>query len=105
MYEETQEWFQENGIKSLQLYRGAGKARGTFDTASSWSESKQVASEFAEQSVNNIKRKGGTPQPSVFFKEVPVEDILIGHRAPGWENGKYGQQFEWIVMNRGGSGG
>jgi hypothetical protein len=84
MYEQTQAYFQERGITHVTLYRGVKTGVRTPSVLESWTTNKSTAYKFDGHDVMEMR--------------VPVERIFMHHEAPNWKNGRYGQQWESIVM-------
>jgi hypothetical protein len=84
MYNATQAYFKEQGLTHIKLYRGLKGGIDAFSVAESWTADYATALKFDGFDVLEMV--------------IPVNRILISYNAPGWHNGKYGNQFEFIVM-------
>jgi hypothetical protein len=84
-YEDTQEHYR--GVESVRLYRGV-KTQTTIDgTVEAWTDDVNVAKKFAG-------RDGG-----VIYSDMDTRRILASVDAPGWRNGRYGNQREFLVLS------
>lgn len=83
MYENTQRFFKKKGVKTITLYRGVKADYDSYGSLSSWTETEDIAKKF------------GT---NVMVETFPVEKIFIGRGAPDWNDGPFGNQEEWVVM-------
>jgi hypothetical protein len=84
MYERTQVHLRKRGIDSVHLYRG-------------------IQSEIIEQGV--VESWTGDVDTAVRFdgflvleEDVPAERIFLYYLGPGWRNGRFGEQFEYLVL-------
>ena len=84
MYNKTQAYFKERGITEVKLYRGVKSQTNVHGVIESWTTDPKTARKFNGHGVME--------------KNVPVEKILLAHDGPGWKNGRYGQQYEYVVM-------
>lgn len=85
IYDDTQAHFAERGITHVRLYRGY---KSDYDIASNieaWSSDEKTARKFGRLGV--------------MYDDVPVSRILWHHDGPGWTNGPYGQQYEYLVLS------
>jgi len=90
LYNQAQKEFKERGIKEIKLYRGLKQTTGENPILTSWTSDIPTARNFAK----------GRNGDFIASKTIKVEDILTFHDSTLWKNGKYGQQFEYIIMNR-----
>lgn len=87
MYERTQAYFRARGITRVKLYRGLKPGTAPHRNAvESWTSDPEIARQFAG------------PRGVVLEQEVPVSQVLTHHKAPGWVDGPYGRQSEYLVM-------
>lgn len=87
MQQKTQAYFKQQGIKRVKLYRGIKPGTGPHRNAvESWTSDPRVARRFAG-------RYG-----KVLEADIPAEQILTHHRVPGWVDGPYGGQSEYLVV-------
>lgn len=84
MYEQTQAYLKQQGIKDIVLYRGVKTEIRTPGVVESWSTDRRTANKFDGHDVMEMR--------------VPAEQIFMFSGGPGWKNGKYGEQFEYMVM-------
>lgn len=84
MYEKTQAHFREQGITELKLYRGVKSEINVHGVLESWTSDLKTARKFNGHDVME--------------QTIPVERVLLAHNGPGWKNGRYGQQYEFVVM-------
>ena len=85
LHDQTQLWAERNGVRTIRLYRGIKSPYAVEGVLESWTTDPATARKFDGHEV--------------LVRDVPVEDLLFGHEVPGWRNGRFGQQFEWIVIN------
>lgn len=85
MYERTQEYFRGKGIKEVRVYRGIRSDVTEKNVVESWTMDLETARKFSQGY-------------DVRQKVIPVEQIFMFHDGPGWRNGKFGEQFEYIVL-------
>lgn len=85
IYEETQSYFREQGITEVVLYRGIKKEYSVKGVLESWSDDIATAKKFNGRHV--------------WEEHIPVERVFISYGAPGWKNGPYGMQYEYILLN------
>ena len=89
IYSETQQQFARRKIRTVTLYRGVyGDDTSHRNTVESWTSSRTVAEKFA--------RKG--PNPRVLTITVPVGQVLVYHKVPGWVDGPFGEQAEYLLL-------
>jgi hypothetical protein len=86
MYEQTQRDLAAKGVRSVRLYRGTAQG-DAVNALESWTTDIAVAIKFA-------KRVGGV----VIVEDVPASRILVYHRGPGWKNGAFGDQSEYVLL-------
>lgn len=84
MYNKTQAHFAAKGITEVKLYRGIKSQTNVHGVIESWTTDLATARKFNGHAVME--------------KTIPVEKVLLAHDGPGWRNGRYGQQFEYVVM-------
>ena len=84
MYEKTQAYFREQGITELKLYRGVKSETNVHGVIESWTSDLKTARKFNGHDIME--------------QTIPVDRILLAHNGPGWKNGRYGQQYEFVVM-------
>ena len=85
MYEATQKHLHDQGITSVKLYRGIKSAYKQDGAIESWTSDHPTAVKFDGAAVLEM--------------EIPIERILMFHEGPGWRNGEFGQQWEYVVMS------
>lgn len=87
MFERTQAHFAEAGVKRVRLYRGLKPGSAPHrNSIESWTSDPNVARRFAG------------PGGVVLQQDFPVQQILTHHGVPGWIDGPYGSQAEYLVM-------
>lgn len=89
MYRDAQAQLAASGYKpgdTITLYRGVKEEYRTHGVAESWTSDRRIAERFAGE--------GGV----VWAEQVPVERILTHRGAPGWQDGRFGNQREFIVL-------
>jgi len=84
IYNNSQTSFAERGTKTVRLYRGLKTNVTSPGALESWTTDRKIAESFNGAGV--------------IARDVPVERILAGHDLPGWENGPFGNQKEYVVM-------
>lgn len=91
MYEETQAALAQRRIDAITVYRGVKKRypdgkdrRGTLE---SWSSSAEIELRFARGNPDNVK-----------IEDVTRERIFLFRNGPGWKDGRFGNQEEFVVM-------
>lgn len=84
IYRGTQRQFQLDGTQTVTLYRGLKSPVADVGALEGWTTDLETAQKFGTYTV--IK------------EEVDVRRVLWHHNAPGWQNGRYGEQFEYLVM-------
>lgn len=82
-YEKAQAELDRRGIDSVTLYRGLSSDVEEQGVLSSWTQSKEVAESFDDYIVE---------------EEIPAERVLFFKGGPNWEDGKFGNQEEWVVL-------
>lgn len=84
MYNKTQAYFRERGITEVKLYRGVKSRTNVHGVIEAWTTDIATARKFNGHAVME--------------KTVPVEKVLLAYDGPGWRNGRYGQQYEYVTM-------
>jgi hypothetical protein len=84
IYERTQQYLRDQGIRSMHLFRGVKGATMEPGVIESWTSDVSTAVRF-----NGFR---------VFEENIPAERIFLYHRGPGWRNGKFGEQYEYLVL-------
>lgn len=84
MYEQTQAEFAKRGITEVTLYRGVKSGIRVPGVVESWTTDLSIARKFNGHDI--------------LTETVPVSRIFMWHEGPGWKNGKYGEQYEYMVM-------
>lgn len=76
------------GKKHIKLYRGVKEKYDEAERGSleSWTINRGTADAFAGKNGD------------VEVQWVDAERILAHHKGPQWKNGKYGEQYEYVVM-------
>lgn len=90
-YRKTQKELERRGVDSVTLYRGV-KDKDAIDVqgaVESWTRSRKEALE---------KFANGDPD-NVFTEQVPRERVLFFRGGPNWQDGKFGNQREWVVLS------
>lgn len=85
MYDETQAYFREQGIKEIVLYRGIKKEYAVKGVLESWTDDISTATKFNGRHV--------------WTERIPVERIFVSYNGPGWKNGPYGMQYEYVLLS------
>ena len=84
MYEETQEYLKQNGTREVKLLRGIKTEIVYSGVVESWTTDTATALKF-----DGYK----------FIDEmVDARQIFMYHLGPGWKNGIFGEQKEYIVL-------
>jgi hypothetical protein len=83
MYEETQTDLASRGVVAIRLYRGVS-AGEPVRVISSWTSDLSVAQRFG----------GGV----ILDADVAADRVFMYHRGPGWQNGPFGDQAEYLVL-------
>jgi hypothetical protein len=86
LYNETQAYFAQRGIKTKRVFRGIKQAGGQRGAVESWTTERATAEKFAG------------PNGRVLEEFVPVERILAAQDGPRWLDGIFGDQAEVIVL-------
>jgi hypothetical protein len=84
MYDDTQREFARRDVKTVTLYRGVKSDVETRGALESWTTDPKIADKFDGHGVIKM--------------EVPVEQVLTSHQSPGWVDGVWGNQKEYVVM-------
>lgn len=85
IYEDTQDALRATGITTIRLYRGVKAGYSEVGVMESWTTDPKVAKKF--------------DGADVLVRDVPVEHIFAFSGGPGWVNGKYGEQHEYIILS------
>lgn len=99
LYNETQRAFANTHQTHVTLYRGVALGpdeKYSSGVMESWTSDPKVAQRFAK---NAAQRYPGR-EPQVIIERVPVQDVLVHSGGPGWHDGAYGSQAEYIVLGR-----
>jgi len=83
IYNDTQDALR--GKRSVKLYRGVKSSIRTPGVVESWTTDIGTARKFNGYDVIEM--------------EIPVERIFAFSGGPNWKNGRYGEQFEYMVMS------
>lgn len=87
MYNQTQADLKNRGVSTIQLFRGIKTVPGdtyVFSAVESWTSDLATAKKFGD---------------IVLVQDVPINRILMYFDGPNWHNGKFGQQYEYIVLS------
>lgn len=84
IYERTQRHLRDRGIQSVRLYRGIQSEIIEPGVIESWTSDVDTAVRF-----NGFL---------VLEEDVPAERVFLYHLGPGWRNGRFGGQFEYLVL-------
>jgi hypothetical protein len=84
MYDRTQESFRQQGITTISLYRGVKSDVRVPGVVESWTTDLKTARKFDGYDIMEMT--------------VPVDRVFMHSGGPGWKNGKYGEQHEYMVM-------
>ncbi|MFB6371705.1 MAG: minor capsid protein [Bradymonadaceae bacterium] len=82
-YQKAQDELDRRGIDSVTLYRGLSSDVEQQGVLSSWTQSKEVAKSFDDYIVE---------------EEIPADRVLFFKGGPSWQDGKFGNQEEWVVL-------
>lgn len=85
IYEDTQESLRKKGIKTIRLYRGVQTGYSDVGALESWTTDPQLAKKFDGFDV--------------LVKDVPAEHIFAYSGGPHWKNGRFGEQYEYVVLS------
>ena len=91
MYEDTQKALADRGIKEVTLWRGWEHGTRDWSVLECFTEEQSVADRF---------RKRGGANGRIEYTTIPAWRVWMWHDGPGWRNGRYGNQLEWIVLPR-----
>ena len=83
IYNDTQAALQ--GKSSIKLYRGVKSGIRTPGVVESWTTDIGTARKFNGYDILEM--------------EIPIERIFAFSGGPNWKNGRYGEQFEYMVMS------
>ena len=84
MYDRTQEAFGQQGVATIKLYRGVKSEVRIPGVVESWTTDLETARKFDGYDIMEMV--------------VPVDRVFMHSGGPGWKNGKYGEQYEYMVM-------
>ena len=84
MYDRTQESFGQQGVASIKLYRGVKSGVRIPGVVESWTTDLETARKFNGYDIMELV--------------VPVDRVFMHSGGPGWKNGKYGEQYEYMVL-------
>ena len=85
MYTETQEALEDRGIIELTLFRGITAPYEVQSVLSSFTSSIRIARRFGKYGVVE--------------EGIPAGRVFLWHEGPGWRNGRFGEQFEYVVLS------
>lgn len=85
-YDMTQASLRASGGAPIRLYRGVTTEYVGHGAIESWTSDPQVARDFA-------KGRG-----KVMTQVVTPDRVLAYSGGPGWKNGRYGEQSEWMIL-------
>jgi hypothetical protein len=88
IYDKTQEALRAQGYgptDTVTLYRGFKREYGVAGSVESWTIEPIVAEKF----------DGGG---RVWRRDVPVSEVIMFSGGPGWRNGRFGEQHEWVLL-------
>jgi hypothetical protein len=85
MYDATQAELRRQGITEVSLYRGVKTEVRTPGIMESWSTDQKTAKKFDGHDVLEEK--------------IPAGRIMMYSGGPGWQNGKYKEQYEYVVLS------
>lgn len=84
MYDRTQQGFAADGVTTVKLYRGVKSSVRIPGVVESWTTDLETARKFDGYDIMEMV--------------VPVDRVFMYSGGPGWKNGKYGEQYEYMVM-------
>ena len=84
MYDQTQQSFKDRGVETVTLYRGVKSNVRIPGVVESWTTDLATAKKFNGYDIMKM--------------EVSIDRIFMHSGGPGWKNGKYGEQYEYMVM-------
>lgn len=84
IYEETQNALKKNGKKSIKLFRGINKKNALVGPVQSYTENYQVAVCYDDYDV--------------LEDTIPIQQILMYHKGPGWSDGSRGNEEEFTIL-------
>lgn len=84
MYNTTQQAFADSGTTTVRLYRGVKSEVRVPGTVESWTTNRDIAVAFDGYDIIEM--------------EIPVTRIFMYSGGPGWRNGIYGEEYEYMVL-------
>lgn len=85
-YQKAQKSLERRGIDEIELYRGVNADEDVEGVVESWTQSKEVAQSFAGDDGH------------VMVEDVPKERVLMFRDGPNWQDGRYGNQEEFVLL-------
>jgi hypothetical protein len=85
MYLDTQEALSDRGIIELHLYRGIAAPYEVRSVLTSFTSSIRIARRFGRYGV--------------LKESIPSTRVFAWHQGPGWVNGRFGEQLEYVVLS------
>ena len=104
LFRATQEHFAEQGIEKVTLYRGVAldpeEEDYSLGALEAWTSDEGAAKGLAEFRANKASESGKELDPVVLEEEFDVRNILVYHKGPNWHDGAFGNQSEYLVMDK-----
>lgn len=85
IYEDTQQYYREQGITEITLYRGIQSPVDDIGSIEAWTDDLDIAERFGTYTV--------------LEERVDVRRVLWSKDAPGWRDGRFGDQREHLVLS------
>jgi len=86
-YDATQAFYQTERIGSVRLYRGVRSDTIIEGTVEAWTSDPDIARKFAG------------PGGNILVADIDSRRILASVDAPGWKNGRFGDQREHLILS------
>ena len=88
LYEETQAALRATGRDTVTLYRGIRSEYAVEGAIEAWTSDVATARKFAG------------PDGYILTEEIPIDRVLTYSGGPRWENGPWGEQYEFLILGR-----
>lgn len=84
IYDDSQEALRARGASTVRLYRGVKSEYAVQGLLEAWTSNIEIARKFDGYTV--------------IQEDVPIERVFAFSGGPNWKNGKYGEQYEYILL-------
>jgi len=88
LYEETQAALRATGRDTVTLYRGIRSEYAVEGAIEAWTSDVATARKFAG------------PDGYILTEEIPIDRVLTYSGGPRWQNGPWGEQYEFLILGR-----